>query len=379
MKKGKGIVVKKTKVCHMSSAHSQEDIRIFHKECVSLAKAGFWVFQITCGKTYENGGVQLIGIEDPKRGRLERMTKTTRSVYKAALNLDADIYHFHDPELLPYGLKLKKNGKKVIFDSHEDVPAQIMDKEWIPRPLRKIVSTCYKSYETYVVRQLDAVVAATPHIAETFKGRAKKVIIINNYPKLDDIEFQVKPFLERERIICYAGGINELRGEKIMIEAMKNVKGNLIIAGNHRIETIDFSNDGSGGCKIQYVGRLTREGVNKLYGKSRAGIVIYQPAKNHFESQPIKMFEFMAAGLPVIASDFPIWREIIEDSNCGLCVDPTDAIVVRNACEEMLRDPLKAEEMGKNGRIAVQNRYCWQSEERKLCDLYVELSHELEL
>ena len=113
-----------------------------------------------------------------------------------------------------------------------------MDKAWLPRLLRKMVSITYKAYETYVVKRLDAVVAATPHIADSFEGRCKKVIVVNNYPKLDDIEFQTTPFTERGPIVCYAGGIDGLRGEHIMIEAMKNVNSRLIIAGDHEVMEI---------------------------------------------------------------------------------------------------------------------------------------------
>lgn len=180
----------------------------------------------------------MVGVGEFKGGRGERFLKVSGAVYKAALNVDADVYHFHDPELLPYGLKLKKKGKKVIFDSHEDTPAQILDKPWIPFPFRRLVSVLYYLYETYAVRHFDAVVAATPHIAEQFKGRAKKVIVVNNYPRLDDIEFHTTPFSEREPIVCYAGGINDIRGEQIMIEAMKDVDGTLILAGDHEIMEI---------------------------------------------------------------------------------------------------------------------------------------------
>ena len=226
------------KICHLTNAHGQEDIRIFHKECSSLAKAGYEVYQVSCGKKYFKNGVRLIGVGPQESGRIRRMIKSANKVYRIAKKLDADIYHFHDPELLPYGLKLKKVGKKVIFDSHEDIPAQIMDKTWIPGPFRKLVSWMYRIYESYVVKHLDAVVAATPHIAESFKGRCKKVVVINNYPKLDDIRFHETPFSEREPIVCYAGGIDELRGERIMIEAMKNVDGQLIIAGDHEVMQI---------------------------------------------------------------------------------------------------------------------------------------------
>lgn len=222
----------------MTDAHQQEDVRIYHKECVSLARGGYNVYQVSRGKSCERDGVHLVGIGEISGCRFFRMTKVARKVYHAAMSIDADVYHIHDPELLPYALKLKRRGKRVIFDSHEDVPAQIMDKYWIPKFMRKLVSNIYKLYETYVVRQIDAVVAATPSIAKKFKGRAQKIVVINNYPKLDDITFFDIPFEKRDRMICYAGGINELRGKNIMVEAMKDVDGVLVLAGEHPIEEI---------------------------------------------------------------------------------------------------------------------------------------------
>ena len=155
-------------------------------------------------------------------------------VYEKALDVDAEIYHLHDPELLPYGLKLKRKGKKVIFDSHENVPAQIMGKEWIPLPLRHMVSALYARYEAYAIRRLDAVVTVNQRIADRLRSVAQRVEIVTNYPRLDDIQFHDTPFSEREPIVCYAGGISKVRGEDIMIEAMRGVDGTLILAGNHQ-------------------------------------------------------------------------------------------------------------------------------------------------
>lgn len=230
------------KVCHITSAHDTDSSRIFLKECVSLAQAGYEVYLVGRGESYDKNGVHIVGVGEIPESRRKRMMEGAKRVYEKALALDCDIYHFHDPELLPYGLKLKRKGKKVIFDSHEDVPAQIMDKEWIPLPVRKTVSRIYKAYETHVVKQLNAVVAATPHIAEQFEGRAKRIVVINNYPKLDDIEFHTTPFSEREPIICFAGGISEIRGEKVMVEAMKDVDGILILAGDH--EKMEIAGNG---------------------------------------------------------------------------------------------------------------------------------------
>lgn len=226
------------KVCHVTSAHGEEDDRIFLKECVSLAKNGYDVYLIERGDTYDKNGVHIIGLGDIPEGRLKRMAKVGRMAIKIAIDVDAEIYHLHDPELLLYAMKLKRQGKKVVFDSHEDVSAQIIDKTWIPKFFRSIVAGVYHKYETYVAKRIDAVITATPHISEQFIGRAERVVVINNYPKLDDIRFQETPFGEREPIVCYAGGIDELRGESIMIKAMKNCEGTLIIAGDHEKQEI---------------------------------------------------------------------------------------------------------------------------------------------
>ena len=225
------------KICHFTSAHQTTDDRIFLKECHSLQKNGYDVFIVGKGDSQTVSGIQIVGC-GAVQSRIKRLFLFARQVYKHASALDCDVYHFHDPELLSYGLKLKNKGKKVIFDSHEDVPAQIMDKTWIPKPLRKLVSITYRAYETHVVRQIDAVVAATPHIAKQFEGRAKKTVVVNNYPRLDDIVFHDTSFADREPIVCYAGGINEIRGEKVMVEAMKDVDGVLILAGDHEVMTL---------------------------------------------------------------------------------------------------------------------------------------------
>lgn len=352
------------RICHVSDAHRSLDDRIYLKECQSLAAAGYETYYVVRGKTEERGGVHIIGCGQPA-GRLDRMIHFSRRIYQKAMALDCDIYHLHDPELLPYALKMKRKGKKVIFDSHEDVPAQILDKTWLPKSLRHVVSALYKRYETHVVKKLDAVVAATPHIGKQFIGRAKKVVVVNNYPKLDDIVFQEVPFKDRERIVCYAGGLDEKRGGKIISQAMRNVNGTLTIAG--RITPAvkaDLPVE-----NVHCLGMISRESVNQLYGSSRGGIVLYQPARNHTDSQPIKLFEYMAAGLPVIASDFPLWQEIITESGCGICVDPKDTQAVKDAIEYLLDHPQEGQEMGRRGREAVLRKYNWESEGADLLKL----------
>ena len=367
--------MKALKICHFTSVHSNSDIRIFVKECSTLAQAGYEVYLVAQGESRIENGVHVIGLGEMPQGRKQRMTNFAKAIYEKAKSLDCDIYHFHDPELLPYGIKLKRKGKKVIFDSHEDVPAQILDKEWITYPLRKIVSVIYKTYETYACGKFDAVVAATSHIGETFKERAQRVVVVNNYPKLNDIQFHDTPFTERERIVCYAGGIDELRGEKIMVEAMKGVEGTLMIAGDHKKETIDQSPGG----KIEYIGYRNRKEIDKLYGQSICGLCVLQPASNYINSQPIKMYEYMAAGLPYICSDFPAWRELTESIGAGIVINPESSEELIMAVNYLFNHLKKAEEMGKAGHEAIIHKYNWNFEKKKLLDLYASFAIEVKI
>ena len=354
------------RVCHFTSAHDTLDDRIFLKECQSLSQAGYEVYLVGKGDSFNRDGVHIVGVGKISESRRKRMTEGARRVYEKARELDCDIYHFHDPELLPYGLKLKKLGKKVIFDSHEDVPAQIRDKEWIPSWIRKTVAGVYRAYETHVVKQLDAVVAATPHIAEQFEGRVKQVVVINNYPKLDDISFGTTPFEDREPIICYAGGISELRGEKVMVEAMRDVDGILILAGDH--EKMEVK--GKTGGVIRYLGRLDRVGVNALYGQAVVGLCILKPIENYYYSQPIKMYEYMAAGIPFICSDFPEWRKLAQESGAGICAKDNDVEQISAIINKLLADRSRAEAMGRNGYQYVASHCSWANEENKMLSLY---------
>lgn len=353
------------RICHFTSAHTSKDLRIFNKECSSLADSGYDTYLVAQGESREENGVHIVGVGEMPSGRKGRMTGFAKKVFLKAKELDCDVYHFHDPELLVYALKLKKRGKKVIFDSHEDVPGQILDKKWIPGPFRTLISKLYKAYETHVVKRIDAVVAATPHIAELFNNRAKTVSTVNNYPKLEDVVFHENSFLDREPIVCYVGGINEIRGEQTMKQAMKSVDGTLLIASNR-----DKEIDGN----VQYIGLLNRQGVNDLYGKSIVGLCLFKPIENHYYSQPTKMYEYMAAGIPFVCSDFPGWRKLAEDSEGGICVDPDDITAIADAVNSLLSNKKKAQDMGRKGHDYVINNCTWKNEEKALLELYSKLS-----
>lgn len=364
------------RVVHLSSVHTRYDTRILLKECFSLVKAGFHVSLIVAdGKGDEvNNGVCIFDVGDKATVRLKRMTLSVLAVCKKALSLNADIYHFHDPELIPVGLLLRMQGKIVIYDVHEDLPRQIMGKQYLALHQRKLVSMIMELFENVFSRCFSAICTATPYIRNRFKQFNRNTIDINNYPILKELDSPEVEWNVRSNNICYVGMIAENRGIVELIDAMVDLDCQLDLAGVYspaslRNKLIDMA----GWEKVNELGFVDRDRVKSILTTCCAGIVTFWPLPNHVNAQPNKMFEYMSAGIPVIASGFLYWKEIIEEHNCGICVNPKSSLEILKAVNALLGDDKLAATMGANGRKAVETIYNWDFEERKLISLYREL------
>jgi glycosyltransferase involved in cell wall biosynthesis len=361
------------KIVHLTSVHLRYDIRIFQKECISLSKAGFDVTLIVAdGKGNElKNNIKIIDVVNSlAQSRLVRIIKFPRLVYKEALKLDADVYHFHDPELIPVGLKLKKIGKIVIYDIHEDLPRTILTKEYIPKLFRIPLSIALEYYEDRSIKKFDAVVTATPFINNRVLKLMPQTLTVNNFPIISELVLS-NVSNEKENAICFVGAISKLRGVKQLIEATEFANVKLYLAGS--FSEIDFELEVkqlSGWKNVVEFGQISRIEVANLMSKCVCGVVTFLPAANHCNAQPNKMFEYMSAGLPVICSDFPLWRDIIEDNNCGLCVDPYDPVSISEGIKKIANSEKLITEMGSNGQNAVKEKYNWESESKKLVELY---------
>lgn len=365
------------KITHLTSAHPRYDTRIFIKECNSLAKVeGYEVSLIVADGLgdEEKNGVQIVDVGQLE-GRFNRIFKTTKNVLAKAIELDSDIYHLHDPELIPVGLKLKKLGKKVIFDAHEDLPKQLLAKPYLNTITKNLLSKGAALYEKYACKKFDCIVAATPFIRDKFLTFTKSVDV-NNYPIIEELSSD-RPWEERKNQVCYVGVIAKIRGNLENVQAMAYVNKNTSfkLAGMTYEDSFFKELEANENWeRVEFVGKLDRAGVKSLLEESKMGLVTLHPTINYVDALPVKMFEYMLAGIPVIASDFQILQDIVSKEKCGLCVNPLDAKAIGEGIEYLATHDKEAKEMGEKGKKAVLEKYNWEIEEKKLYKVYEELT-----
>lgn len=300
------------------------------------------------------------------------MFRSAMRAWLVGLREKGDVYHFHDPELLPGGIVAKLFGKKVIYDVHEDYSQEILTKEWLPTWMRPTLVQVVRVLELVGAMLFDGIVAATPSIAAKFPRG--KTVIVENFPSEEDLPIRTLPAYEsRPRNAVYIGSITRERGIVTMVEAAalfpKGTK--LVLVGTFEPKDLYVEVARLAGfARVQFLGELDREGVAAALAAARVGLLVLRPTGNHYEALPNKLFEYMAAGLPVVASDFPVWRKTIEEHKCGITVDPDDPRAVAEAVQWLMDHPQEARDMGMRGKKAVEKYFNWGVCERKLLAFY---------
>lgn len=364
------------KICHITSVHSRKDIRIIEKECVSLSKDGYDVYEVVNDnekdEVYKN--IHIISTGHKSANRYERIFYSVKWVLEKALDIDAEIYHLHDPELLQLVKPLKKAGKKVIFDSHEDTELQIIDKNWIPILLRKPLARVYGIFSMKTMRYVDGIVTVTPALVKKYKKYNPNIVMVTNYPIISENEsYEEDAYgISDDRYVFFAGGISEQWCHEKVAEAISKVSGvKYLIAGKGNSTYIESVLKKGKGL-VKYEGIIPHDDVKRKYKNAIAGMAVLEATQVGEEGSlgNTKLFEIMQAGKPVICSNLRLWREIVIDNKCGLCVDSKSVESIAAAIRYIIENPEKAWGMGENGKRAVEEKYNWNCESRKLLDFY---------
>jgi glycosyltransferase involved in cell wall biosynthesis len=367
----------KPRICIITTAHEARDDRIYHKQALSLAGAGYEVSLIADWNAgQESGPIRKLSL--PKfRGKVDRLVRGTFHSFRLALMERADVYHFHDPELLPLGVALKLCGKRVIYDVHEDYKQKVRARCRLPL-FGEIASIIWRAVEVISATLFDEILAADSHIASLFPP--EKTAVIANYPPLSFVKQKPADAKRNSSAtfrLAYVGGISLERGIGKIVDALKLVRempvefhlaGNVADAGlRQRFKTEP---------QVNYHGILPWEEVNLLLAEANGGFLLLQPGPSYHHCSGegvIKLWEYLGMGLPVIISDFPKLKRLIETLDAGIAVDPADPAAIAAAIRKLRDEPQLRMRLGQNGRAAVLNDRNWETEAGKLIRIYQNL------
>jgi len=367
------------KVCHITSVHKWNDTRIFFKECVSLARAGYDVTLVAPNApeaTVE--GVKVVAAKATSGSRIARATIVSARVCAKAFRTKAKIVHFHDPELIWVGLILRLFGRKVIFDIHENIAAQIKVKQWIPA--RNLVAKLYGIFDWIAAKCFYLVLAEDSYLPIYDKlTKEKNVAIVLNLPDIAQFE-KLAPTVRSSSPngILYIGGVTKVRGIFEMTEAIRLLKDRGIDVHFHcvgpvspgiieQLEATETYREVK--SSITFYGPIP---VYEAYRKAevcKVGVSILHPIENYLHSYSTKIFEYMATGLPFVVSDFGLYR-FVEEKEVGLLVDPLDPESIAAQIGRLLTDEQLWMRLSENGKRVVKSDYSWESQEAKLLRFY---------
>lgn len=368
------------RIAILTTLHSPLDVRIFYKEAISLAEAGhevvlFAPHDLSALDKIANAHITYVSLTT-LGGKLSRPLRWLH-LSRLLQHYHCDVWHFHDPELLPLAIiwkNLYDRNVKLIYDVHEDVPKDVLDKLWIPRLLRKPTATIVDKVERWGLNRCDLAIAATDSIGKRVASSAKKNFIVRNYPLVIAQQGSaLRPNKDEWTKVIYCGNLTEQRGIKMIVQAMDSLqeyKIKLTLLGLLYPEQFGQEIHQIAGENVEIIAKVPFEQVARYLTASDIGIVCFQPGPNHLEALPTKLFEYMQAGLPVIASDFPLWRQIVEDAGCGVLVDPSKPEEIAQAILQLANDPSKCQAMGEAGMKAIEEKYSWKCESQTLLQAY---------
>jgi glycosyltransferase involved in cell wall biosynthesis len=376
------------KICHVASGFLRDDARIFYRQCKSLVDERYDVSMLV-NDYLEETNINNVNIYTHgflSKGRLFDILFAKYFFLKKAKLINADIYQLHGPELIGLGLALKKMGKIVFYDAHEDLPRDILDKESIPFFLRPVISYITELYLKHTLVKFDHVFTVTPHIVNNLKKITNQITLITNFPHTNTYNnFTLNDYLNRQNIICYSGTVYKYSNQENMIKAVlsnKNIYYTIVgfIDDDFKINLQKLSNNNQ---RVNFIPKVNKAELSQFLNTVVIGFVVYDYVRNlGYKIGSLgtnKLFEYMIAGLPVICTDFDLWKNIIDKHKCGLYVEPNNENDLNNAINFLINNKEIAFKMGQNGRNAILTEYNWNNEEIKYISVFSKYKNEIKL
>ncbi|WP_331234425.1 glycosyltransferase family 4 protein [Natronorarus salvus] len=368
-----------TDVCVLSTVHPAHDQRIYHKEIRALADAGYDVtFVVHAGESGVRDGVRIrsLGTTDSRGDRWRHV----RDAYRIARDLDADCYHFHDPELLPVGAALARNtAGRVIYDVHEYYPDAIYMREWIPFPIRLPLARAFPPIESGFVRRLDAVITADDPTSRAFRARGHDpVLTLRNFPKTESIEVGDPPLERRHRhVLAYVGQLSRERGLFRMLDIVSLLPETELWAvggfKNRAVEREARAVVARRGLsdRVTFTGYVEYDRLFSYLAGADCGLALLDRRRTR-RNVPTKLFEYLACGLPVVAT---AGESVVRylDQETGVFVPEADPETAADRVRALLANGERRAEMGRTGRERVAAKYSWERERERLLGLYESL------
>ena len=362
----------------LTSAHFRYDVRIYHKELVSLKKKYNSVKLIVLdgkGNEFTKDGIEIIDLNWKRKSvsRLNRFTLFQFWIVKH-FRKGNNLIHFHDSECFLSMVILKVFFKQnFIYDIHENLVEDIKSKTYIPKLFRRFLSFGTRIVENYIVSKASGVITATPYLSSKFVGLNRNVESIINYPELEIFKNCSKYNSREKKNVVYVGVINEIRGVFEVMDSIDNFPRDLrfSVAGpftSDKVRNTFFSHRNIE--RVDYLGVIGRSQIHELLNNSLCGVLTGYPVKNALDSLPIKLYEYLACGLPVVISDYPKWREFIESYKVGYTVDCFNTKEVSKRITEVITNREKSKQMSRSGRLLFETKFNWEDQEDKLFKFY---------
>ncbi len=357
------------KVAILAPVHAYDDIRVFRKEAVTLAAAGNDVTlyaRTPDGSPLRDSGVRVEPVS--YRNRLQRFALLPRLAH-AAVKQRADIYHLHNPDTLPIAFWLRLRGRRVVYDTHEDFRTEIMLRRWLPAALRRPAAAAVSAAESVAGRTLDAVIVTQEQITR----RIPRAVVIGNPPIVDAAAARAAADTRAERdsgpriVLGYVGGISADRGLFRMLDLVAAMDAErptrlLLIGYPVNDDALQRAQELPQWRLVDFAGRLPQEQAFRELAAADVGLILFEDVASHGFIDPNKIYEYMALGLPFVATGFPDWQSRIGPARAGLFLQPGQSVAA--AAVEVLRfaaDRAELAAAGRRGAEYVVGTYSWQA------------------